>query len=244
MKKCGHKGCKNKIEEQYRFCFEHRKDKYQDVCYIHGKTMFSEGKCLKCQDMKKPIYRIHKRGNEYYFNRNRKPISKSSFIYPYCKQLTHKTISYQNKYIGKITTSPGIYGIFVRDKRRKDQMGECLYVGQSRVGISTRVRQHKKSLALASRQIQGIRSYYGKSISWNKLKSYLNIKMELKYYSIIYKYSMSDLKFISLHTFSKKELSKFTNSEINMLLTCFEQMLIDVYKPSENRVAARPSSSI
>ena len=235
MKKCAHKGCNNKIDEQYRFCYEHRKDKYIGTCYIHGKTTFSEGRCLKCQEMKKPIYRIHKRGNDYYFNRNRKPINKNSFIHPYCKQLTHKTVSYQNRYIGKITNSPGIYGIFVRDKRRKDQMGECLYVGQS-INLATRIKQHKKNFVVASNHIKGLKAQSKSSII--VIPKY---KVEAKYYMMAKDYWLKDLKFVCLYKFTDNDFKKLQNSEKKILLTLEEQLFIDLYSPKLNTFAARPS---
>jgi len=234
MKKCGHKGCKTKIDEQYRFCYEHRKDKYQDTCYIHGKTLFSEGKCLKCLDMKRPIYRIHKRDNNYYFNRNRKPIDKDSFMYPYCKQLTHKTISYQNRYMGKISNSAGIYGIFVRDKRKKDQLGECLYVGQA-TDISRRIKQHKKNFATASNHIKGL-----KASSKSSVIVIPKYKVEAKYYMMAKDYWLKDLKFVCLYRFDDN-FKKLLPSEQKVLLTLEEQLFIDIYSSSLNTFAARPS---
>lgn len=235
MKKCEHKGCKNRIEDHYKFCFEHRKDKYIDTCYIHGRTTFSEFKCLKCQAMKKPMYRIHKRGSEYYFNRNKKPISKDSFMYPYCKQLTHKTVTYQNKYMGKITNSAGIYGIFVRDRRKKDQLGECLYIGQA-VNLTNRMKQHKKNFTTASNHIKGL-----KAQSKSAIIVIPKYKVEAKYYMMAKDYWLKDLKFVCLYKFDSKEFNKLENSEKKILLTLEEQLYMDIYSPLYNTFAARPS---
>ena len=235
MKKCTHKGCNTQIDDKYRFCYEHRKDKYYDICKIHGKQQFSEGKCLKCQEMKKPIYRVYKRNGKYYFNRDKKPLEKNNFLQPYYKDLTHKNKNYYKKYISNITNRAGIYGIFVRDKKKKDQLGKCLYIGQSN-NISLRVKQHKKNFVTASNHIKGLKIHNPQGII--VIPKY---KVEAKYYMMAKDYYLKDLKFVCLYKSNDRTFKKLSHSEQKILLTFFEQALMDIWMPPLNTFAARPS---
>ena len=61
MKKCEHKGCEKLIDDKYRFCYEHRKDKYYDICRFHGRTLFQEGHCCQCNNLRRATYRVFKK---------------------------------------------------------------------------------------------------------------------------------------------------------------------------------------
>ena len=52
------------------------------------------------------------------------------------------------------------------------------------------------------------------------------------------KYNLSDLKFVRLCTIPKKYLQ---TTEFNGIITEMEQFMMDVYKPTLNTFAARPS---
>lgn len=236
MKVCEHKECTEQIEDKYRFCYEHRKDKYYDQCHIHGKQLFSEGKCLKCQEMKKPIYRIYNRNGKYYFNRDKKPLPLNSFLKPYYKVLTHKTKAYQKQFMCNISNQPGIYGIFVRDRRKKSHLGECLYVGQSQ-SISKRIEQHKKNFVVASNHIKGLKAHNKTGII--VIPKY---KVESKYYMMAKDYWLKDLKFVCLYKIPKKKFLKLSQEEQKMLLTFLEQCEMDVWQPKLNYFAARPNT--
>ena len=185
--------------------------------------------------MMRPIYRLHKRGKFFYLGQRKKPISENSFIYPYVTILTNKSKQFHKSTIGNISASPGIYGIFTRDKRNKNGIGKCLYVGQS-VNMRNRAKQHKKCLATASNHVKGVRAH-----NKSKVVILTRFKTEIKYYLIIQDYKIKDLKFVSLYRFSDKEFNKLTEYEQKILLTMFEQCMIDVYNPKYNTLAARPN---
>ena len=196
----------------YNFCYAHKDDVYQDVCKIHGKTKFQNYHCLKCQELKKPKY-----------TKNKQALSCLDEIFG--KRLKHKTRKYQERYIQRIGNVSGIYGIFVK---KGSGLGKCLYVGQS-VNIATRVKQHKENFKKAQKHLIGLKT-------WNKrLKVY---KVEYKYYEMAKKYNLSDLKFVRLCTIPKKYLQ---TQEFNDIITFMEQYMMDVYKPTLNTFAARPS---
>ena len=205
--KCKHKGCKEKTF--YMFCFKHKDDIYTDMCKIHGKTRFRNYKCLKCQEMKKPKY-----------TKNKQVLKELDNIFG--DRLKHKNRRYQERYISRISSSAGIYGIFTKNGNR------CLYVGQS-VNVSNRVKQHKECFKKAQRHLIGLKR-------WNrKLKVY---KVEYKYYEMARKYNLSDLKFVRFCTIPKKYLQ---NPYYNAIITYMEQYMMDVYKPSLNTFSARPN---
>ena len=196
----------------YNFCYAHKDDVYLDVCKIHGKTKFQNYHCLKCQELKKPKY-----------TKNKQVLSCLDEIFG--TRLKHKTRKYQERYIQRIGNVSGIYGIFVK---KGSGLGKCLYVGQS-VNVATRVKQHKENFKKAQRHLIGLKT-------WNKkLKVY---KVEYKYYEMAKKYNLSDLKFVRLCTIPKKYLQ---TPEFNGIITYMEQFFMDVYKPTLNTFAARPS---
>ena len=242
MHKCGKRGCQNQIEDHYRFCFEHKDTPYKDICKIHGKQTFINYQCQKCKELKKGIYRIYKRNKKYYFNKSKKPIDRNSkyyFLKPWFNILTHKTKKYWNKYSGNVSKQPGIYGIFVKDSSKKNNLGRCLYIGQSN-SISRRIQQHKKELVKASHQIVGLKSYYNIK-NFGDLKSVLKYKTSLKYYECMWLYNISNLKFATLYKINSKEWNALDIDEQKLLLTFLEQTAMDVYSPKLNKIAARPN---
>ena len=234
MHKCEHSGCKVMVEDSYHFCYNHRKDKYIDTCKIHGKQEFILGVCQKCKKLKKPIYRIYYRNKNYYRGTCKTPLPNDYYLKPYFKVLTSRSPTFHKKFIKKIVQGPGIYGIFVRNKRRKDQLGDCLYVGQS-ISIKNRIAQHKKNFVIASNHLSGLKSYYKNTVIIDKFK------VESKYYKMCKDYYLKDLKFVTLYQIPKNEFKKYTQEEQKELLTFLEQHYIDIFKPKLNLFAARPS---
>ena len=232
LHKCAYKGCKELIDAQYKFCYEHRGTVYEDTCRIHGKTKFQQGQCLKCELLKIPSYRLTYR-EKCWYDMYSVLIDKNHYLYPYLKRLTKKTRKAQEPYIQKISAKPGIYGIFVRNGAK---LGKCLYVGQS-INIKQRVYQHRECFKKAQRHIIGIRMH-NKRASINQIKQ---LKTEFKYYKMANKYKLSDLKFVRLMNvpYNQKQLSYEQYKDI---LTYAEQAMIDAYKPSLNLFAARPSN--
>lgn len=235
MKKCEHPGCNKEIEDIYHFCYEHRKDKYIDNCKIHGATEFILGQCQKCKKLKRPIYRINKRNGKYYFNMDKKPLEKGYFMEPYYKVLTHKNENYAKRFLGNISNAPGIYGIFVRNRKKKDGLGECLYVGQSG-NIKNRIEQHKRNFVKASNHIKGLKAHNKHGIIVIP-----NYKVEAKYYMMAKDYYLKDLKFVCLYRIDKNDWKKYTREEQKVCLTFLEQAYMDTFKPKYNSFAARPS---
>ena len=203
---------------KYCVCYKHKNTVYTDVCKIHGKTSFVNRQCLKCKELKTPIYRIVDNKDRF-----GNIIDKTHFLYKYLPRLTHLTRPYQNKYMQRISHSSGIYGIFCNNV--------CLYVGQS-VDISNRINQHKTNFKIAQHQINGTRAHK-KRISISKMSH----KVEYKYYEMAYSYKLHDLTFKKLF-----DVPRLKNEfEYNELLTYAEQAMIDTYKPKFNHIAARPS---
>lgn len=228
---CAYRGCSNLVDIKYKYCYEHRETIYTDVCRIHGKTKFQQGRCLKCEQLKRPIYRLVPKGKDWY-DKNGKKINKNHILYPYLNRLTKKTRKSQELYIQKISSKPGIYGIFVRKGARLDK---CLYVGQS-INVSQRVHQHRENFKKAQRHILGIRMR-NRHATLDKLKPY---KVEFKYYLMANKYKLSELKFVRLMSLPYQS-GKLSTEQYKDLLTYCEQAMIDAYKPSLNLFAARPS---
>lgn len=243
MHKCGKKGCQKQIEDKYRFCFEHKDTPYKDICKIHGKQTFIAGQCKRCKEMKRGIYRIYKRDRKYYFNKNKKPIDRNSpyyFLKPWFNILTHKTRQFQEKQAKNISTSPGIYGIFLRDRTKKNQLGNCLYIGQS-VNVKSRCTQHKKHIVTASNHIKGVRAKAKKNYKdWRKMIPKEKRKVENKYYTIS-QYYLADIKFVQLLKIDKKDWETLSDEQRKILLCMGEQLGIDVFKPITNTFASRPS---
>lgn len=236
MKRCEHLNCRTMVKDQYHFCWVHRKDKYKDTCYKHGKTDFQEGICLKCKKMRTPMYRIHKRKNKYYFNKNKRPLPKDYFMKPYYKILTHRTVAYQKKYIGRITKGPGTYAIFVRDKRSKLGIGKCLYVGQS-TDVARRAKEHQEAIKIATKDLRRVKRLNKRIYLIDKRK----LKVPLLYYRLA-QYGLPKVKFVRLHKIEKSFWKKLTLKEALQCLTFFEQLGMDTFKPQFNTIAARPTS--
>lgn len=240
MHKCEHIGCETEVEDNFHFCYVHRKDKYLDTCKIHGVTEFVLGVCQKCKKLKKPIYRINKRNGKYYFNMNKKPLEDNYFMKPFYDVLTHKNPNYEKQFMCNITKNAGIYGIFERDPSKKDGLGKCLYVGQSG-NIKNRIEQHKKNFVTASNHIKGLKAHE-QANSKNKIIVIPNYKVEAKYYMMAKDHYLKDLKFVTLYKIDKRKWSKFSIEEQKLCLTFLEQAMIDTWKPKFNTFAARPSS--
>ncbi len=201
---------------KYAVCFKHRETKYESKCPIHGKTTFIGRQCLKCKDLKTPLYLV-KNGKDRFGNK----IDRNHYLFPYMDRLTHLTRAQQIKYEKRISTTAGVYGIFAGNV--------CLYVGQS-CYITNRIKQHKEKFKTAQKQMQGIR-IRKKRIQLSKI----NRKVEFKYYEMANKYRLGDLSYRTLVSIPRKE------KELGEILTYAEQAMMIAYKPKYNHIAARPS---
>lgn len=228
MHKCEYPGCQVKIKNKYKFCFEHRFTEYEDFCRIHGKTLHINGKCIDCEQMKIPIYNVYKKGKKYY-NFYGQQIPKYDDIN--YERLVILDKKYHARFVRRITEGPGIYGIFVRDRRTKLKIGKCLYIGQS-IDVKSRVKQHKDCFRIAKRHLNGIK-LHKKRIYLNKI----NYKTEYKYYKMAKDYNLPQLKFVKLVSLPKDFINSTHFKEI---ITYFEQSMINVYNPILNTYAARP----
>lgn len=229
MHKCAYKKCNEQIEDKYRFCFKHKNTRYIDTCAIHGKTHFINNQCLKCLQMKAPIYIITKKNNKYYY-RNNRPISKNSILYPLLDRLVHTTREYQEPFIKRVSEGPGIYGIFVRKDK---ELGDCLYIGQS-VNVKNRVQQHKECFKTAQYHINGLKRHKKRI----KLSS-IDKKVEYKYYVMANNYNLKDLKFVKIISLNRPD--KCSDKEFKEALTYCEQAMMIAFHPRYNTFAARPT---
>lgn len=204
---------------KYVVCYKHRETKYKYICKIHNYTTFIGRQCLKCKELKQPIYTIKQNKDRF-----GKKITKSHFLYPYLDRLTDTDLEYQKLFQRRISSCSGIYGIFCDDV--------CLYVGQS-VNITNRIEQHKKNFKIAQNHLRGIRLH--------KKKIYLSkipYKVEYKYYELAYNYTLGDLSYKTLFVVPKL----IDDFEFNELLTYAEQAMINTYKPKFNHISARPTA--
>lgn len=239
MHKCAVKGCNEQIPNKYKVCFKHLDTNYYDVCKIHGRTLFNHYQCLKCKKLKQPEYIITKKNNKYYGRKN-KLLPKDYYLKPFYDRFLHLNRKYQEPFMGNVTDNPGVYGIFVKDNRYKNGLGECIYVGQSK-NMRSRVNQHKEAFKKAQRQIKGTRVHKKNASIKN-----LNHKTEYKYYKMADKYKLSQLKFVSLFKLNKN-LFKQSDLTIKEVLTYCEQAMITSYAqkglsmPKYNTMAARPA---
>lgn len=202
----------------YVVCYEHRDKKYKDTCKLHGVTNFVNRQCLKCKQLKEPMYIIKNKKDRF-----GKKITKTHFLYPYLDRLTNFDKSYQKQFQQRISQKAGIYGIFYKNT--------CLYVGQS-VNISNRINQHRENFKIAQHHINGTRAWK-KRISISKMKH----KVEYKYYEMANSYKLNDLTFKKLFSIPYIE----DEFEFNELLTYAEQTMIETYQPKFNHIAARPT---
>ena len=226
MHRCEHKGCKELVDNNWHFCYEHRNDVYYDICKVHGKQKFILGKCQECQKLRTPIYRIHFRNGRYYSGKSKKPLPENYFLKRFYGVLMCNN---KEKYISNISKFAGIYGIFVRTKKG---LGKCLYVGQSNC-IARRITQHKNNFVIASNHIKGL------NLHKRKVTDY---KVESKYYKMADNYKLSELKFVSLYKIPTKIYNKYSEEEQKTILTYLEQSFMDYYKPSLNSFDARQST--
>lgn len=185
---------------------------------MHGKTWFIGRQCQKCKDLKRVIYLI-KDNKDRFGNK----ITKNHFLYPFKARLTHLNRRYQSKYMQRISSTSGIYGIFYKTT--------CLYVGQS-INISNRIKQHKENFKTAKFHISGIR-LHKQRVSISKMQH----KVEYKYYEMAQEYNLNDLYYKTLFVVPKLK----DEFEYNELLTYAEQAMIESYKPKFNHIAARPT---
>ena len=120
-----------KAPTKYVVCYKHRNTVYFDICKIHGRTRFINGKCVLCHT---PSYRIvdHK-------DRFGNKIGKNHILYQYLPFKKKKK---------RISHISGIYGIFYHNR--------CIYVGQS-TDISRRIQQHKDCFKIAQNHLRGLR---------------------------------------------------------------------------------------
>ncbi|MEE3344040.1 MAG: hypothetical protein VZS44_08120 [Bacilli bacterium] len=203
---------------KYVVCYKHRTTKYKYNCKIHGKTDFIGRQCLKCLELKQPVYSIVGKKDRF-----GKRITKNHFLYPYLDRLTNYDINYQQQFQRRISNCSGVYGIFYKNI--------CLYVGQS-VNITNRIEQHKKAFKVAQNHLRGIR-LHKKKIYLSKIQC----KVEYKYYEMAKNYKLSDLTYKTLFVIPKLK----DEFEYKELLTYAEQSMINTYKPKCNLISARPS---
>ncbi len=213
--KCKICGCNS---GKYVVCWDHKDTKYKDTCKIHGNTWFINRQCQKCLELKTAIYLV--KDNKDRFGDK---ITKTHFLYPYRKRLTHLNRRYQSQFMQRISNTAGIYGIFCGST--------CLYVGQS-VNISMRIKQHKENFKKAKFQINGTK-LHKQRISISKMPH----KVEFKYYEMAKNYNLPDLSYKTLFRVPKLK----DEFEFNELLTYAEQAMIESYQPKFNHIAARPS---
>lgn len=197
-------------------CFDHKDTKYKGTCPIHGSTYFIGRQCLKCQELKEPIYVVKNKKDRF-----GKQINRTHYLYPYLNRLTNLSRACQEKYEKRISPCAGVYGIFAGNV--------CLYVGQSK-NISVRIKQHKENFKIAQKHIQGLR-IHKKRISIKKIDH----KVEYKYYEMAKSYKLSDLTYKTLVVVQDSE-EKFDD-----IVTYAEQAMMIAYKPKFNHIAARPN---
>ncbi len=172
-----------------------------------------------------PKYRLKRIKGKY---KGCTKLKEDTSVYDYIYYSKEKDLRKNSK---RITKGLGIYGIFVRDKRYKNQLGKCLYIGQSR-DVKRRVKEHKDSIKHAERVLQGYRSHTKNfSISWIK-----DNDIEFKYYRIADKYSLKNIKFVKIMSFCGIIDSCNT-------LTYAEQHCIDEFRPLYNTVVAKPTEN-
>ena len=209
----------NKECGKFVVCFDHKDTKYKEICPIHGYTWYINRQCLKCKQLKEPIYVIKDKKD-----RLGNKITKKHYLYPYLDRLTNYSKTYQQQFQRRISNCSGIYGIFYNNT--------CLYVGQS-INITHRIEQHKKNFKIAQNHLRGLR-IRKKRISISKIPH----KVEYKYYEMASKYKLGDLSYKTLFVVPKLS----NNIEYNELLTYAEQAMIFAYKPKCNHMAARPTA--
>lgn len=233
MHKCEYPYCRERILNKYKFCIKHKDTPYYDICKIHGKQVFVAGVCQKCKSMHYGIYRIYYRDGKYFHNRNKKPIPKDSWLKPWLRILANKNISYHKRREEKeVTASPGVYGIFVGKK--------CLYIGQS-VNVQRRKGEHYKCIEIADKHLKRLKKK-SKYKSLSKLLKRKNAKVSWKYYKIANNYSVDNLTFKQLVRIKQKEWNSLTKYQRQTLLSYFEQLMMDIHKPTLNIVKARNSN--
>lgn len=230
---CAACGCNAIISTKYMFCSIHKDTIYNANCNIHGVTKFKHGKCIKCAALKVPLYNITVNNNKYY-DKDGKLFKKNSSIAPYLKLLCsskHDMISHINN-TTKLHHNPGVYGIFVKSKRNKHNIGKCLYIGQS-IDVCNRIESHKYCFKKAQRHIIGTKQHH-KHITISKLQH----KVDYKYYKMANSYKLSELMFVALLELPHTLLNKADYKET---LTYCEQAYMNKFKPLYNTFAARPS---
>lgn len=232
MHKCNYPYCRERIDDKYRFCYKHRNTPYYDICKIHGKQIFIAGVCQKCKSLHYGIYRIYYRNGSYYHNRNKKPLSKDTWLKPWLRTLANKNKSYHKRREEKeVTSSPGVYGIFHNKK--------CLYIGQS-VNVQRRKNEHFRDIEIADKHLKRLKKK-SKYKSLGKLLKRTNAKVSWKYYKIANNYSVDDLTFKQLVRIKQKDWNSLTKYQKQTLLSYFEQLMMDIHKPTLNIIKARNS---
>lgn len=213
MEKCSFESCSKLIDSRYKFCYAHRKEKYTAKCKYHGETIFSEGNCLECKSFMKPIYRIYYRDGKYWIGHKLAP--KDHHTSEYFKFLLHRNRRNAMKFLGNVTTGPGIYGIF---KRSKGGLGQCLYIGQS-LNVKKRVEEHQDNIVKAINKEKCIPTMYNELLT----------------------VGVKNIKFVKLISLNKKFN---TIEELFESLTIFEQFYMDSFEPTINVIAARKSDDL
>ena len=203
---------------------------YPADCKIHGHNVAHEaGICLHClQSTNYRIKRVRRNGEtNFYFNGQRITADNPQlgFLKPWVKRLTAKSHGAAEQHILRVTDTPGTYGIFMRNNRKNNKLGKCLYIGQS-VNVKKRLSYHKNEIITANRYMKT-----GKGNVANTRKMYFGIGC----------HELKDLKFVKLLSPTKEEWKKLNRIQKMQLLTFLEQYNMDMFQPMFNVSNARPS---
>lgn len=211
---CDFKGCSKIISSRYRFCFDHKNEKYIETCKHHGETTHTAFKCGKCKAMRRSIYRVHRKDGKYWIYNRLAP--KDHKMSSYFKDLIHANRRYASKFISNVTKGPGTYGIFKRDGRSSIDIGKCLYVGQS-VDVRWRVGDHIDKVKRASKGENGLPHMY----------------------ALLAEIGIENIKFVRLMGIPKPLYSTMNKDEALEALSLLEQYGMDSFEPELNVTAAR-----
>lgn len=228
LHKCGHPKCTNYIELKYEYCYEHKNDRLTNGTLLNQNHNSEE--ILKefpnASDMTKSVYKIRRRTyrNTVFYYLGSKRLDDTYIRDDLLKIFSKPSLYQAKKYVGKITKGAGTYGIFIRNRRSKLGIGECLYIGQS-LNVKNRISQHMDNINIASLYItKGInkkdvpRMYYGMAAI-----------------------GIENLKFVRLMSIDSRYWDSLNRHDKEELLTITEQYMMDCWEPRYNVVKARPT---
>lgn len=169
---------------------------------------------INYEELKKSKYGIKKKKGKFYVNDEE--LDEKSFLVRlgYVEDLTKKTKESALKYLGNITSVPGIYAIFKKDTN--GELGKCLYIGQS-FNIKHRCKEH----------IDNLYNAYGTEFK------------VLTMYKDLNNIGKDNIKFVRLFAISNKYWDKMDYEEKNLTLTILEDYFISSLKPKLNVIQAR-----